>query len=85
MCRVLSALASSGSDSSSLGSSRAAKSSLKMSVVDAGDFSKIENWSMDPDKFSNRVSSLTNESCQFLKGKERKQSTTIMSLADLLV
>jgi hypothetical protein len=40
-----------------------------MTVVDAGDFSKIENWSVDGDKFSNRVSSLTNGSIQFLKGK----------------
>ena len=39
-----------------------------MSVVDAGDFSKIGNWTMDANKFSNRVSSLTNDSCQFLKG-----------------
>ena len=39
-----------------------------MTVVDAGDFSKIENWSMDANKFSNRVSSLTNDSRQFLKG-----------------
>jgi len=39
-----------------------------MTVIDASDFSKIENWSMDADKFSNRVSSLTNDSCQFLKG-----------------
>ena len=39
-----------------------------MTVVDAGDFSKIETWSMDANKFSNRVSSLTNDSCQFLKG-----------------
>ena len=42
-----------------------------MTVVDAGDFSKIENWSMDADKFSNRVSSLTNDSIQFLKGKDQ--------------
>ena len=42
-----------------------------MTVVDAGDFSKIENWSMDADKFSNRVSSLTNGSIQFLKGKDQ--------------
>jgi len=44
------------------------RNSLKMTVVDAGDSSKIENWSMDANKFSNRVSSLTNDSCQFLKG-----------------
>ena len=50
-----------------------------MSVVDAGDFSKIENWSMDPDKFSNRVSSLTNESCQFLKGEENTQVIFLIS------
>lgn len=41
-----------------------------MVVVDAGDFSKIESWSMEGDKFSNRVSSLTNDSCQFLKGED---------------
>jgi hypothetical protein len=46
------------------------RKSLKMTVVDAGDFSKIENWSMDGDKFLNRVSSLTNGSIQFLKGNE---------------
>ena len=40
-----------------------------MTVIDAGDFSKIENWSMDTNKFSNRVSSLTNDSCRFLKGR----------------
>ena len=50
------------------GSSQAARSELKMTVVDAGDFSKIGNWSMDANKFSNRVSSLTNDSCRFLKG-----------------
>lgn len=40
-----------------------------MTVIDAGDFSKIESWSMDAHKFSNRVSSLTNDSCKFLKGE----------------
>ncbi|KAF9786394.1 ubiquinone biosynthesis hydrox [Thelephora terrestris] len=53
---------------SALGSSQAVRKSLKMTVVDAGDLSKIENWSMDGDEFSNRVSSLTNGSIQFLKG-----------------
>ena len=51
-----------------------------MTVVDAGDFSKIENWSMDADKFSNRVSSLTNDSIQFLKGEDQ----TVPSLAQAL-
>jgi len=50
------------------GSSQVIRSELKMTVVDAGDFSKIENWSMDANKFSNRVSSLTNDSCRFLEG-----------------
>jgi len=40
-----------------------------MTVVDAGDFSKIKNWSMNTNEFSNRVSSLTNDSYQFLKGE----------------
>lgn len=40
-----------------------------MTVIDAGDFSNIENWSMDADKFSNRVSSLTNDSYGFLKSE----------------
>lgn len=71
---VLSAAVAPRSDSSGVGSSQVARNSLKMTVIDAGNFSKIEDWSMDVDKFSNRVSSLTNDSCQFLKGEDKPAS-----------
>lgn len=45
-----------------------------MTVVDAGDLSKIGSWSMDANRYSNRVSSLTNDSCQFLKGAVEPRS-----------
>lgn len=71
MLIVLAAAAAPRSNSPGLGSSQVARSSLRITVIDAGDFSKIENWSMDADRFSNRVSSLTNDSCRFLKGKTK--------------
>ncbi len=51
-----------------LGSSQAVRDSLKISLIEAGDLSKVREWSPASGAFSNRVSSLTNASQAFLKG-----------------
>lgn len=42
---------------------------VKVALVDAGDLGRIREWSVPPDVFSNRVSSLTNTSRMFLEGE----------------
>ncbi|KAH7924293.1 ubiquinone biosynthesis hydrox [Leucogyrophana mollusca] len=42
--------------------------SLKVTLVEAGDLSKVQDWSLEPNVFSNRVSSITNSSRAFLEG-----------------
>jgi ubiquinone biosynthesis monooxygenase Coq6 len=45
------------------------RDSLRVALIEGGDLSEIRRWSPDPDQFSNRVSSITNASKGFLKGK----------------
>ncbi|KAH8832778.1 hypothetical protein DL96DRAFT_1583324 [Flagelloscypha sp. PMI_526] len=52
---------------STLGSSETLRSNLKTVLVEAGDLSKVRNWTCDASSFSNRVSSLTNASQLFLQ------------------
>ena len=42
--------------------------SLRVVLVEAGDLSKIRDWALAPNNFSNRVSSITNASRAFLQG-----------------
>ncbi|WAQ85670.1 hypothetical protein PtA15_6A298 [Puccinia triticina] len=39
----------------------------RVAVLEASDLTKLSNWSLPPDQWSNRVSSITNENLQFLK------------------
>jgi ubiquinone biosynthesis monooxygenase Coq6 len=43
-----------------------AKNSLKITLVEGGDLSKIQDWGMPPNAYSNRVSSITDTSQHFL-------------------
>ncbi|EMD38819.1 hypothetical protein CERSUDRAFT_104141 [Gelatoporia subvermispora B] len=52
---------------SALGSSHAVRDTLKVTLIEAGDLDKVRGWSMQPGKFSNRVSSITNASQAFLQ------------------
>lgn len=45
------------------------RESVKVALIDAGDLSKIRDWSLPADTFSNRVSSITNTSRTFLEGE----------------
>ncbi|KAI0322767.1 hypothetical protein OF83DRAFT_1160967 [Amylostereum chailletii] len=60
---------------SALASSSCAKEVLKVALIEASDLSKVRDWSMPADAFSNRVSSLTNLSQGFLKGGSLSDST----------
>ncbi|KAK7466404.1 putative ubiquinone biosynthesis monooxygenase [Stygiomarasmius scandens] len=53
---------------SALGSKQALRESLKVALVEAGDLSKVQNWTPADHTYSNRVVSLTNESQAFLQG-----------------
>ena len=53
---------------SSSASDNISRSSLKVTLVESGDLSKIHGWDLPPDAFSNRVVSLTNASLDFLDG-----------------
>jgi len=44
-----------------------ANQSLKIALVEAGELSKIQDWSMTSDAYSNRVSSITDAAQHFLK------------------
>ncbi|GAV99750.1 ubiquinone biosynthesis hydrox [Lentinula edodes] len=50
-----------------LGSKEELQNNLKIALVEAGDLSKVRDWSPPSDTFSNRVVSLTNASQAFLK------------------
>lgn len=52
---------------SALAASEAARSTLKVALVEASDLGKVRHWTMPMDAFSNRVSSLTNASQGFLQ------------------
>ncbi|KAF8547484.1 ubiquinone biosynthesis hydrox [Imleria badia] len=52
---------------SALGSNPLVRESIKVALIDAGDLSKIRDWSLPADTFSNRVSSITNTSRSFLE------------------
>ncbi|KDQ51050.1 hypothetical protein JAAARDRAFT_140997 [Jaapia argillacea MUCL 33604] len=50
-----------------LASYKHVRDSLSITLVEAGDLSSVENWSLNSGSFSNRVSSITNASQAFLK------------------
>ncbi|KAH8103880.1 ubiquinone biosynthesis hydrox [Cristinia sonorae] len=50
-----------------LGSSKVVQESMRVTLIEAGDLSKTKAWQLPPDAFSNRVSSITNASQQFLR------------------
>lgn len=50
-----------------IGTSKIVQEALRVTLVEAGDLSKIRGWSQ-PDGYSNRVSSITNASKGFLEG-----------------
>ncbi|KAH0836354.1 hypothetical protein J3R83DRAFT_7907 [Lanmaoa asiatica] len=52
---------------SALGSNPLVRESIKVALIDAGDLSKIRDWSLPADTFSNRVSSITSTSRTFLE------------------
>lgn len=47
----------------------AIRDNLSIALVEGGDLGKIQNWAPSSDVYSNRVSSITNASRQFLQGK----------------
>ncbi|KAG1735521.1 hypothetical protein EDB19DRAFT_1723910 [Suillus lakei] len=49
-----------------LASNPTANNSLKITLIEGGDLSKIQDWGMPPDAYSNRVSSITDASQHFL-------------------
>ncbi|KAI0731047.1 ubiquinone biosynthesis hydrox [Earliella scabrosa] len=51
---------------SALSSEPSLRDTLKVSLVEAGDLSKVRDWTPPPGTFSNRVSSITNASQAFL-------------------
>lgn len=53
----------------SIGSSRVTKN-LKVALIEGQDLSSSRNWKPSADAYSNRVSSLTPSSVQFLTGEE---------------
>ncbi|KAI0083468.1 hypothetical protein BDY19DRAFT_900279 [Irpex rosettiformis] len=53
---------------SSLASSKLVRESLKVTLVEAGDLSKVREWDPPRGTYSNRVSSITNSSHEFLQG-----------------
>ncbi|KIJ65128.1 hypothetical protein HYDPIDRAFT_89241 [Hydnomerulius pinastri MD-312] len=52
---------------SALGSNELVRESIKVALVEAGDLSKIHDWSLPAGTYSNRVSSITNSSRTFLE------------------
>ncbi|KXN86617.1 putative ubiquinone biosynthesis monooxygenase coq6 [Leucoagaricus sp. SymC.cos] len=52
-----------------LNSSKVVRENLRIALVEAGDLDKIRNWQLPPEKYSNRVCSLTNATYTFLRGK----------------
>jgi len=59
-----------------LGSSKRIRESLRVTLVEAGDLSKVRQWRQPEGTYSNRVSSLTNSSRAFLHG-EHPQSMAV--------
>ncbi|KAH8116514.1 ubiquinone biosynthesis hydrox [Phellopilus nigrolimitatus] len=49
-------------------SNQPVRESLRIALIEAGDLSRVRQWSSPENMFSNRVSSLTNASKQFLEG-----------------
>ena len=52
-----------------IGSSSFIRQNLSITLVEGSDLNKIRTWTPSPGTFSNRVSSLTNASLSFLKGR----------------
>ncbi|KIJ20663.1 hypothetical protein PAXINDRAFT_174166 [Paxillus involutus ATCC 200175] len=52
---------------SALASNKLVRESIKVALVEAGDLSRIRDWSLPADTYSNRVSSITNTSRTFLE------------------
>lgn len=53
---------------SGLGSNKLVRESVKVALVEAGDLSRIRDWTLSRPTYSNRVSSITNASRVFLEG-----------------
>ncbi|KAK2463656.1 hypothetical protein APHAL10511_004407 [Amanita phalloides] len=51
---------------SALSASSIVRRNMRVALIEASDLTKVHDWTMSPDKFSNRVSSLTNASQSFL-------------------
>ncbi|TCD65843.1 putative ubiquinone biosynthesis monooxygenase [Steccherinum ochraceum] len=49
-----------------LNSSKLVRDNMRVTLIEAGDLSKTKAWQMSPDAYSNRVSSITNASRDFL-------------------
>jgi ubiquinone biosynthesis monooxygenase Coq6 len=62
-----------------IGSNPLVRESVKVALIDAGDLSKIRDWSLPPDTFSNRVSSITNTSRTFLEGEHSWRDETFFA------
>lgn len=56
------------------------RESIKVALIDAGDLSKIRDWSLPPNTFSNRVSSITNASRTFLEGEHLRLNGTLLCI-----
>ena len=67
---VVSLYAANEESSPRQGSEPSLRDTLKVSLVEAGDLSKVRDWTPPPGTFSNRVSSITNASQAFLGGAQ---------------
>lgn len=61
-----------------IGSAQLARENLRITLVEAGDLTKTLDWAPSPRTFSNRVSSLTNESQALLKGLKIRNRKTLL-------
>ena len=52
-----------------IGSSSFVRQNLSITLIEGSDLNRIKTWTPSPGTFSNRVSSLTNASLSFLKGR----------------
>lgn len=68
-----------------IGSKEELQNNLKIALVEAGDLSKVRDWSPPTDTFSNRVVSLTNASQAFLKGTESSVLLLIYCASDSVI
>ena len=50
-----------------VGASKLIQETMRVTLIEAGDLSKTKAWQLPPDAYSNRVSSITNASQEFLR------------------